>query len=131
LGGVSGHAGLFSTVEDLSKFAMCYLKGGTFQNKQLLSTNSILQMSTNQTPTLNKDRGIGWEIYESGNSSFAGEFKTDSFGHTGFTGTSLVLNLSSNFFVILLTNRIHYGRRDDIMYIRKNVHRMVSKVLDY
>jgi CubicO group peptidase (beta-lactamase class C family) len=126
LGGISGHAGLFSTIDDLINFAACYLRGGD----GLLKLQTIQEMIKNHTPYLNNDRGLGWEVYKSGGDSFAGCFQTDCFGHTGFTGTSLVLNLEQNFFVLLLSNRIHFGRRDDIVYIRRKVHELVHKSLE-
>ena len=92
LGGVSGNAGLFSTATDIAKFCQMLLNGGN----SVLTTESINQMATVQTTGLNESRGVGWIILEDG-----------SLYHTGFTGTSIRVNLERKMFAILLTNRVH------------------------
>lgn len=92
LGGVSGNAGLFSTAADIGKFCQMLINGGN----GVLMTESINQMATVQTTGLNESRGIGWIILEDG-----------SLYHTGFTGTSIRINLKRKMFAILLTNRVH------------------------
>ncbi len=92
LGGVSGNAGLFSTAIDTGKFCQMLINGGD----SILATESINQMATVHTTGLNESRGIGWIILED-----------DSLYHTGFTGTSIRVNLERKMFAILLTNRVH------------------------
>ncbi len=92
LGGISGNSGLFSTAADVGKFCQMLIDGGD----GVLTGKSILQMATVHTKGLNESRSIGWIILEDG-----------SLYHTGFTGTSIRVNLEKNSFVILLTNRVH------------------------
>ena len=92
LGGVSGNAGLFSTATDIAKFCHMLLNGGN----NVLTAKSINQMATVQTTGLNESRGVGWMILEDG-----------SLYHTGFTGTSVRINLARKICAILLTNRVH------------------------
>ena len=92
LGGISGNAGLFSTATDIAKFCHMLLNGGN----NVLTAESINQMATVQTTGLNESRGIGWIILEDG-----------SLYHTGFTGTSVRINLARKICAILLTNRVH------------------------
>ena len=92
LGGISGNAGLFSTATDIAKFCRMLLNGGN----NVLTAESINQMATVQTTGLNESRGIGWIILED-----------RSLYHTGFTGTSVRINLARKICAILLTNRVH------------------------
>ena len=103
MGGVAGHAGLFSTADDLAKFAQELLGGNT-----ILSRSAIEKMSTPQQPhNAVVLRGLGWDI----DSPFAtnrGEFlPVGSFGHTGFTGTSLWIDPVTHTYIVLLTNAVH------------------------
>jgi len=104
MGGVAGHAGLFSTADDLSKFAQCLLNGGS----PILASLMVEKMTTpQQPPTASVLRGFGWDI-DSPFSSNRGELlPVGSFGHTGFTGTSLWIDPTTRTFIILLTNAVH------------------------
>ncbi|MBV9623704.1 MAG: DUF1343 domain-containing protein [Acidobacteria bacterium] len=103
MGGVAGHAGLFSTADDLAKFASALLDG-----RGPLSREAIEKMSTpQQPPTAPTLRGLGWDI-DSPFSSNRGELlPVGSFGHTGFTGTSIWIDPTTAAYVILLTNAVH------------------------
>jgi uncharacterized protein YbbC (DUF1343 family)/CubicO group peptidase (beta-lactamase class C family) len=103
MGGVAGHAGLFSTADDLAKFAQEMLTGF-----HVLSARTVEKMSTpQQPPTAAVLRGLGWDI-DSPFSSNRGEFfPVGSFGHTGFTGTSIWIDPVTNSYVIVLTNAVH------------------------
>ena len=92
LGGVSGNAGLFSTAEDLGKFCQMLVDDGA----EVLKPERIEQMATVHTGDLDASRGIGWIILDDG-----------SLYHTGFTGTSMRINLERKMAAILLTNRVH------------------------
>lgn len=92
LGGVSGNAGLFSTAEDVSKYCRMITDGGD----GVMTEQGVAQMSAVQTKGLNESRSVGWIILEDG-----------SLYHTGFTGTSIRINLQSRSFAVLLTNRVH------------------------
>jgi len=103
MGGVAGHAGLFSTADDLAKFAEFLLRGGP-----VLSPLMIEKMTTpQQPPTSQVLRGFGWDI-DSPLSTNRGELlPVGSFGHTGFTGTSLWIDPTTKTYIILLTNAVH------------------------
>ena len=92
LGGVSGNAGLFSTAEDAAKFCRMMINGGD----GVLTEKGIAQMAQVQTAGLNEPRSIGWIILEDG-----------SLYHTGFTGTSIRIDIKKRSFAVLLTNRVH------------------------
>ena len=109
LGGVAGHAGVFCTARDLAVLAQAVLNGGTYRGQRVLTSDSVRQMITNlNQPFPGNAHGLGFELdqrwYMSGLSSPL------TAGHTGFTGTSLVIDLRSRSFAILLTNRVHPSR---------------------
>ena len=110
LGGVAGHAGVFSTASDLLRFARCHLDGGSLDGVRLLSPETAKEMQTLQTGYLASGarRGLGWEINQQ---YYMGRLRSPAtFGHTGFTGTSLVIAPEARAIVILLANRVHPTR---------------------
>ncbi|MBW9207136.1 serine hydrolase [Mumia sp. zg.B17] len=112
LGGVAGHAGLFSTAGDLAVFGQMLLNGGRYGKHRILSEDIMREAITDQNvgipPAVTSRRGLGFEL----NQSFymASLDSPVTFGHTGFTGTSLVLDPVSRSLVVLLTNRVHPNR---------------------
>ena len=106
--GVAGHAGLFTTAPDLARYAKMLLQGGKLDGTRLFKPETVKLMTTVQTPSvLSLRRGLGWDI-DSGYSSPRGSvFPLGSYGHTGFTGTSIWIDPFSKTFVIFLCNRIH------------------------
>ncbi|CAN5709612.1 hypothetical protein BH23GEM6_BH23GEM6_22950 [soil metagenome] len=104
MGGVAGHAGLFSTVADLAVFAQMLLNGGTIDGVRVLRQETIARWTAPQGP--GSSRAIGWDT-PSGRSSAGRYFSTRSFGHTGWTGTSLWIDPERSLFVILLSNRVN------------------------
>jgi uncharacterized protein YbbC (DUF1343 family)/CubicO group peptidase (beta-lactamase class C family) len=108
MGGVAGHAGLFSTANDLSKFAEMMLGMGTREGVRVFSPLTVRKFTSPETPQDQPVlRGLGWDI-DSTYSSNRGElFPIGSYGHTGFTGTSIWIDPSTNSYVILLTNFVH------------------------
>ncbi len=105
LGGVAGHAGLFSTAADLSIFAQTLLNGGAYRGVRVFSENTVRLFTRRAAGT----RALGWDTC--GGNSSCGEIMTESaFGHTGFTGTSLWLDPEQRMFVLLLTNRVYDAR---------------------
>jgi CubicO group peptidase (beta-lactamase class C family) len=108
LNGIAGHAGLFSTTEDLSKFAMMMLNNGKYNDQQIIDAKIINQWTTKQSDQ--SDRGLGWDTKSPENSSSGKYFSLNSFGHTGYTGTSIWIDKETKLFVILLTNRVHPTR---------------------
>ena len=112
LGGVSGHAGLFSTAEDLVKFAHMLLDKGRVDGRPFISPETLRLFTTVQEPALST-RALGWDTKSPEGYSSAGEgFGPNSFGHTGFTGTSFWVDPDTGLFVILLTNRVYPTRNN-------------------
>lgn len=130
MGGVAGHAGLFSTADDLARFAQMLLNGGSLGGAQILSPLSVLKMTTPQSPSgKTAVRGLGWDI-DSPHSSTRGElFPVGSFGHTGFTGTSIWLDPVSKTYVIILTNRVHPTGKGDVSELRSRVATIAAMAL--
>jgi len=130
MGGVAGHAGLFSTGDDLAIFAQMLLEGGTYGGVRVLSPLSVGKMTTPQTPPgAQALRGLGWDI-ETRFSSPRGEFfPVGSYGHTGFTGTSLWIDPISKTYVILLTSRLHPEGKGDVVGLRGCVATLVASAL--
>lgn len=109
LGGVAGHAGLFSSARDLAVFAQMLLNGGSYGGVQILKPETVARWTARQHST--SSRAIGWDT-PSGRSSSGNYFSAWSFGHTGFTGTSMWMDPRTNVFVILLTNRVNPTREN-------------------
>ena len=108
LGGVSAHAGLFSTARDLARLARLYLNAGSLDGVRLISAETIALFTAVQDSTLSR-RALGWETPSGSNS--AGRFMSPrAFGHTGFTGTSLWIDPDNDVFVLLLSNRVNPTR---------------------
>lgn len=126
MGGVAGHAGLFSTADDLAKFAQQLLSGHA-----ILSRAAIEKMSTPQQPaTASSLRGLGWDI-DSPFASNRGEmFPIGSFGHTGFTGTSLWIDPATDTYIILLANAVHPNGKGSMISLRARVATAVAAALD-
>ncbi len=104
LGGVSGHAGLFSSARDLARFAQMLLDGGTLDGVRLLDPRTVARWTSRQGP--GSSRALGWDTPAPAASS-GRYFSPRSFGHTGFTGTSLWMDPERGVFVVLLTNRVN------------------------
>ena len=110
-GGVSGNAGLFSTGLDLARFAQMMLrKGVTETGRRILLPPTIRAATRNYTPGLAENRGLGWQM-RSNEYPWCGDLAPlNSYGHTGFTGTSLWVSPDDDLFVVFLTNRVHPTR---------------------
>jgi uncharacterized protein YbbC (DUF1343 family) len=126
MGGVAGHAGLFSTADDMALFAEDFLSGFT-----VLSRSAIAKMtSPQQPPNGTVLRGLGWDI-DSPFSTNRGEFlPVGSFGHTGFTGTSLWIDPVTDTYIILLTNAVHPHGGKSTVSLRCKVATAVMQALD-
>jgi CubicO group peptidase (beta-lactamase class C family) len=103
LGGVAGHAGLFASARDVAAFSQMLLNGGQYGGVRLIKATTVARWTARQTPR--SSRAIGWDTPE-GRSSAGHYFSTRSFGHTGFTGTSIWIDPERGLFVVLLTNRV-------------------------
>ena len=127
MGGVAGHAGIFSTADDLAIFAQMLLDGGTYQGVRILSPPSVEKMSTPQNPPgKHVLRGLGWDIDSSFSSSRGELFPIGSYGHTGYTGTSIWIDPSSKTFIIILTSRLHPNGKGDVVGLRARVATVVA-----
>jgi len=122
LGGVAGHAGLFSSAYDLSRYARLMLNRGTFGEHRVLSEQVVAQMTTphpcNDGRVL---RGLGWDIHSPYSAPRGSYFSPASFGHTGYSGTSIWIDPQQDRFVILLTRRLNYTDVKDFNLLRRNV----------
>lgn len=130
MGGAAGHAGLFSTADDLASFAQMLLDGGSANGERVLSPLSVEKMTTPQSPP-NKMRlrGLGWNI-EAPFASDWGELSPRyAYGHTGFTGTSLWIDPVSKTYVIVLTNRVHPEGKGDARPLRAHIAKVVAASL--
>ena len=130
MGGVAGHAGLFSTADDLAIFAQLLLNGGTYAGARVLSPLTVEKMTTPQAPPDAMIlRGLGWDI-DSPYASNRGElYPLGSYGHTGWTGTSIWIDPVSRTYVILLTNRVHPDGKGDVVGLRTRVASVVAAAL--
>jgi len=126
LGGISGHAGLFSTLAALKKFAILFENEGRYRDQQILSANAIQLSKQNFTSFADDYRGLGWQR-QSPNASVGDYFAKESYGHTGFTGTSIWFDPAIELNVILLTNRVHYGRQSHINRLRPRLHNLIRQ----
>ncbi len=129
LNGISGHAGLFSTSEDLAKLMYVYLNNGRYLDQQIFDPATI-QLFTTRNSGLNS-RALGWDTKTDEKSSAGKFFSTDfSFGHTGFTGTSIWVDKKEGLFVILLTNRVYPTRTNrKIIEFRPKLHNAVYEAV--
>jgi uncharacterized protein YbbC (DUF1343 family)/CubicO group peptidase (beta-lactamase class C family) len=130
MGGVAGHAGLFSTADDVSIFAQMLLDGGLYNGARILSPLSIEKMTEPQTPpNVMVLRGLGWDL-DSPFASNRGElFGVGSYGHTGYTGTSIWIDPVTKTYVILLANRVHPLDKGEVVGLRTALATLVAGAL--
>jgi beta-glucosidase-like glycosyl hydrolase/CubicO group peptidase (beta-lactamase class C family) len=128
LGGVSGNAGLFSTAGDLAVYMQMLFNRGLYAGRRYLSEKTIAEFIGKRAPE--QDRWLGWEMKSAPGSSSGEFFSPASFGHTGFTGTSIWADPARNLAVIFLTNRVYPTRANlRIMKVRRAVHDAVMRAL--
>jgi CubicO group peptidase (beta-lactamase class C family) len=109
LGGVAGHAGVFSTADDLAVLSQALLNGGTYRGHRILNRDSVTALITNFNGDFpGDDHGLGFELNQRWYMDSLSSSRTA--GHTGYTGTSIVIDFTSRSFAILLTNRVHPSR---------------------
>ncbi|MQA90268.1 MAG: serine hydrolase [Gemmatimonas sp.] len=127
LGGITGHAGLFSTARDLAIFAQMMLNGGSYGHAKILSPEVVDALTTRQEGT--DGRALGWDT-PADRSSAGRFFSTRSFGHTGYTGTSIWIDPERDLFVVLLTNRTYpEAAPREILDLRIDVHEAVARAI--
>jgi len=122
MGGVAGHAGLFSTADDLAIYSQMIINGGTYGGARILGPMTVAEMIR---PRLVSEsgwtRGLGWDINTSFSTNRGDLFPLGSFGHTGFTGTSIWVDPASKMFVVFLSNRVHPDGKGDVGPLRGRV----------
>ncbi len=126
LNGVSGHAGLFSTIDDLLIFVQMLLNQGENSGVKVFSPPAVEIMRRDWTADLNIHRGLGWDLIKNPYSSGGVLFSPHAFGHTGFTGTSIWVDPELGIGVVFLTNRVHPTRENTrIISLRPRLHNLI------
>jgi len=128
--GIAGHAGLFGTAAELARFAMAMQRGGTLGGARILRPDTVSEATRNHTPGLGPEPcGLGWAL--KGWPFIGRRASTAAFGHTGFTGTSVLVDPERDLAVVLLTNRVHPGAgQEAIRTFRPAFHDAVIEALD-
>ncbi len=125
LGGVAGHAGLFSTADDLARYAIAMLNGGA----PVLSPAAVAAMTRPRSYSDGDLRALGWDVATSYSSNRGDLFPAGSYGHTGWTGTSLWIDPVTRTFVVLLTNRNHPDESGNVVPLRGKVASIVASAI--
>lgn len=129
LGGVAGHAGLFTTAGDLAKFSRMFLNAGSLNGRQILQPATVALMTSVQSPEGLPRRGLGWDI----DSPYAGQrgtvFPIGGYGHTGWTGTSLWIDPFSETFLIFLSNRNHPTEDGSVLSLRRELGTLAAEAI--
>jgi uncharacterized protein YbbC (DUF1343 family) len=132
MSGVAGHAGLFSTADDLAVFCQMILNGGSYKGVRILSPMGVATMTQPRAIAENGSaRALGWDIATTFSTNKGDLFPLGSFGHTGFTGTSMWIDPASDSFVVFLSNRVHPDGKGDVGALRGRVASIVaSSIMD-
>jgi CubicO group peptidase (beta-lactamase class C family) len=129
LGGVAGHAGVFSTAHDLARFCRMILNEGNFEGRQVLSAQAVRQMTA---PYFSRGgqvaRGLGWDIASPYSSPKGSGFSEISFGHTGYSGSSIWIDPATDLFVVLLTSRLEYRNVREFNQLRSDVSTLAAEL---
>lgn len=128
-GGISGNAGLFSTADDLAIFARMMLHQGEFNGRRILSPLSVKRMTEIFPEVLFAGRGLGWDINSAYSTNRGDLFGRSSYGHTGYTGTSIWIDPETETFIIFLTNRVHPDDKGVIIPVRARVANLVAAAI--
>jgi uncharacterized protein YbbC (DUF1343 family)/CubicO group peptidase (beta-lactamase class C family) len=127
MNGVAGHAGLFSTANDLAIYCQMILNGGTYGGVRILSPLTVAEMTRPRVVSASGGtRGLGWDMNTSFSTNRGDLFPLGSFGHTGFTGTSIWIDPASEMFLIFLSNRVHPDGKGDVGPLRGRVATLVA-----
>ncbi|MEO8352801.1 MAG: exo-beta-N-acetylmuramidase NamZ domain-containing protein, partial [Chthoniobacteraceae bacterium] len=128
MGGVAGHAGLFSTAKDLARFARMLLGNGSLEGAAILKPEPVALMTAVQTPAaIGARRGFGWDIDSPYSGPRGAWFPLGSFGHTGWTGSSLWIDPFSQTFVIFLSNRNHPTEAGNVISLRRTLGTLAAE----
>jgi len=126
MGGVSGNAGLFSNADDMAVFAAMMLNNGMYNGRRILSPAAVQTMTRAPESLARFGRGLGWDLDSDYSSNQGDLFSDRTYGHTGYTGTSLVIDPQSKTVVILLTNRVHPYDKGHVVRLRSLVANIVA-----
>ncbi len=127
LGGIAGHAGLFATAQDVARFGQAWLSG----DKRLAINAKLRQRATNPQASGQLRLGLGWMLKANSDSSAGALYGANSYGHTGFTGTSLWIDPERELVSAVLTNRVYHGRADEgIFAFRRAIHDLIVESID-
>jgi uncharacterized protein YbbC (DUF1343 family)/CubicO group peptidase (beta-lactamase class C family) len=130
MGGVAGHAGLFSTADDLAIYCQMILNGGEYNGARILSPLGVAAMTRARAVAEDGSaRALGWDVASSFSSNRGDLFTPGSFGHTGFTGTSLWIDPATETFVVFLSNRVHPDGKGDVTPLRGRVASIVASAI--
>jgi uncharacterized protein YbbC (DUF1343 family)/CubicO group peptidase (beta-lactamase class C family) len=131
MNGVAGHAGLFSTADDLARFCQMILNGGSLDGARVLSPETIALMTKPRVVSERSEtRGLGWDINTTYSSNRGELFPLGSFGHTGFTGTSIWVDPVSQTFVVFLSNRVHPDGKGDVSALRGKIATIAAAAVE-
>jgi CubicO group peptidase (beta-lactamase class C family) len=130
MGGVAGHAGLFTTASDLARYARMFLNLGELDGVRVFKPETVKLMTAVQSPPgLSAKRGLGWDI----DTPFSGPrgelFPVGSYGHTGWTGTSLWIDPASKTFVMFLSNRNHPTEAGNVIALRRKLGTLAAEAI--
>ncbi|MDB6061196.1 MAG: serine hydrolase [Verrucomicrobiaceae bacterium] len=130
MGGIAGHAGLFSSADDLAIFARMLLHGGSYRDAQILKPETVAQITSPQAlPDKTRQRGLGWNL-EAPNDRGNTVIPRGFYGHTGYTGTSLWIDPITRTYVIILTNRVFPNDTGDVGPLRNQIADVVGSAID-
>ncbi len=128
MGGVAGHAGLFSTADDLAVFAQMLLNKGTYQGRKILSPKSVELMTIPQSPPgMKRVRGFGWDLEAPFFSNREDLSPLGAYGHLGYTGTALWIDPVTDTYIIVLTNRVYPDGKGDVKELRADIKKIVAE----
>ena len=128
MGGVAGHAGLFSTADDLAAYAQMMLDGGRYRGARILAASTVDEMTAPESPvSAPHPRGFGWDLAPPLASNRYDLPPVGSYGHTGYTGTILWIDPATKSYVIILTNRVYINRDGDAEPLRTRILALVSE----
>ncbi len=127
MGGVAGHAGLFASADDLAVFAQALINGGAWGNRRILSQASVAALTKPHTILGSSiRRGLGWDMLSPYSKEHTAAFPAGSFGHTGYTGTSIWIDAKSRTFLIILTSRLHPNGKGRVKALRAKTASVVA-----
>ncbi len=131
MGGVTGHAGLFTTANDLARFARMMMNQGELDGVRVLKPETVKLMTSVHTPdTILSRRGLGWDIDSPYSRPRGSVFPRGSYGHTGWTGTALWIDPFSKTFWILLSNRVHPDGKGNVLPLYLTLGTLAAKAVD-